>query len=100
MSVVNFELCILGTFAVCTDGTATYANCSSEGYNYVKCEISGVKRINDVSVVTQFDREPGKLFVACKDGNGQNYGFRDTFIWVDYGCRATFEVCAGRHLFE
>jgi len=60
--------------------------CSSHGYAYAECPVSGAKTIHSVSVKT---RHSGS---ACT--LGQSFGITGTKIWVNHGCRADFNVDA------
>ncbi len=59
--------------------------CSSNGYAYNQCYASG--RVRDARVINQLSKTSCIL--------GQTWGYDRDMIWVDHGCRATFEVTTG-----
>jgi hypothetical protein len=56
--------------------------CSSDGYRYETCHVG--EGIIDVRLVRQISNS------ACNEG--RSWGYTYDSIWVDQGCRATFEV--------
>jgi hypothetical protein len=65
---------------------STLVKCESNGYKYNTCN-AGVK-IADVKVYIKHSSS------SCIYGS--SYGFNKRSIWVDDGCRATFEVLSKR----
>ena len=64
--------------------TRDYVTCESQGYNYRECGSYYIRRIDTVRLVQQHS----KTFCRYR----QNWGANPWMIWVDDGCRATFEV--------
>lgn len=60
-----------------------YIRCESQSYRYAECYV-GSNRIYAVRVAKQMSSS------ACSEG--RSYGYFGDRIWVDDGCRATFEV--------
>lgn len=60
-----------------------YIRCESQSYRYAECFV-GSSRIYAVRVAKQMSSS------ACTEG--RSYGYFGDRIWVDDGCRATFEV--------
>lgn len=81
---------VFGVFALSENAEARryyerdYVTCESHGYNYRECGSYKIRQIDRVRLV----RQHSKTF--CQ--RGRNWGANRWGIWVDGGCRATFEV--------
>ena len=83
----------------CPDGEAVLVKCESSDYEYQVCPVGdGTTVIDSVDVVEKQSISQCNFF----DGNylkyvGPNgdYGFTSNILWVDNGCRASFNVCSG-----
>ena len=56
--------------------------CSSNGYQYTTCDAGGV--IHDITLKEQLSSSP------CRED--ESFGFSGSDVWVDNGCRASFDV--------
>ena len=65
-----------------------YITCESHSYNYNECRSFEVRRIERARLVRQHSK------TACRQG--RNWGATQRSVWVDQGCRATFEVMGRR----
>ena len=57
-------------------------NCSSNGYQYTTCDAGGV--IHDITLKEQL------LSSTCSED--ESFGISGSDVWVDNGCRASFNV--------
>src|SRR5262245_48004317 len=65
--------------------TTRRVGCSSRDYRYESCDVpTDGGRIVDMRLVRQ------ESHAACTQGS--TFGFGDTYVWVDHGCRGEFEV--------
>jgi hypothetical protein len=71
--------------ALSTQATETIS-CASNGYQYAVCQ-SGMQSIRWIRLLHQDSSSP------CTEGS--SYGHYDDAIWVDHGCRGTFQVGGG-----
>ena len=69
----------------------THRYCASQDFRYVKCIVEGARYIVNATVFNTTTPS------SC-DGVLES-GYLDTFVWVDYGCHAYFDVCAGTYCF-
>jgi hypothetical protein len=60
-----------------------YVSCASNNFQYTVCP-TDIQDITDVRLVHQDSQS------ACIQGN--SYGYKDNAVWVDHGCRGTFQV--------
>ena len=61
----------------------TYSKkCSSEAYRYTKCKVAGIISVELSEQISNTD---------CGENN--RWGHTSSFIWVDDGCRANFQLC-------
>ena len=65
-------------------GMVVQMHCESWGMLYKSCSVSGAAAITNVTLVRQYSSS------ACV--YGKSYGGSTGYIWVDDGCRATFNV--------
>ena len=68
--------------------TCITQQCSSNGYALEVCKVKNVSssgRIISVDVENKLSNSSCEL--------NKSYGYNDTSIWVDKGCRADFKVC-------
>jgi len=63
--------------------TSTRVTCESLDHRYESCPTQGT-RVISVRVIRQLSSAP------CREGH--SFGNGENFIWVNYGCRAEFEV--------
>ena len=73
--------------ALSVQATAT-VSCSSNGYHYAECP-TGVQSIRWIRLLHQDSS------AACIEGS--SFGYYDNTVWVDDGCRGTFQVGGGGH---
>ena len=64
--------------------------CESENYKPNICIVKELEAITNVTVSKLVSDSSCTLYDGLPEGE---YGFNDTHIWVDYGCRANFTVC-------
>lgn len=83
---------VIGVFAISQSSEAQpnshwdrdYITCESHSYNYNVCRSYRVRHIERVSLVQQHSNAPCRY--------RQSWGADSRAVWVDNGCRATFEV--------
>ncbi|XP_052781849.1 lectin ADEL-like [Mya arenaria] len=72
-------------FSVCLCRNFVSMNCDSWSYKFKSCPVSGASRVSKVALKSKRSRSPCTL--------GRSFGSDSNSIWVDRGCRATFDVC-------
>ena len=70
-------------------GRTQNIRCSSNNFAYNTCYVDG--RIQDAMIVRQHSDS------SCVEG--RSWGYSSDYIWVDNGCRATFQVRTRRSRF-
>ncbi|KAL5020458.1 hypothetical protein ScPMuIL_003350 [Solemya velum] len=66
-------------------GNCRSVTCSSSGNQYAKCSVGLHERIISVTMEVQ---ESSTKCVRCR-----NWGSESSYLWVDGGCRAKFQLC-------
>ena len=74
-----------GQFDVCACSEIRQVNCDSWSFKYAACSIEDVDAVLNVKVNNK--RSDSECVL------GSSFGFKGGSIWVDKGCRASFDVC-------
>ncbi|XP_052780508.1 lectin ADEL-like [Mya arenaria] len=72
-------------FSVCQCRKLVSMNCDSLGYTFKSCPVPGAADVTKIALKSKGSRSPCML--------NTSFGRDSKSIWVDRGCRATFDVC-------
>ncbi|XP_052283242.1 lectin ADEL-like [Dreissena polymorpha] len=86
--IVSLLLCGLIAGAYGCDVQATI-DCSSNSFRYATCAVPGGLAVGIVTVIQKHSRSACTL--------GISFGYSAGSVWVNQGCRATFNVCSCRN---
>ncbi len=78
---------IVGLYEVSIAGPkyrTEFIQCGSENYKYRECSASSVRMVMEARLSQQHSK------TSCRKGSTWGYGRQG--VWVDKGCRGTFEV--------
>ena len=68
----------------------TGKECESHDFKPNICTVKVIERITSLEILILASDSPCTFYDGPPIGE---YGFNDTYIWVDHGCRANFTVC-------
>ena len=77
--------------------------CESNGHIYDTCPIDYGQTITSVEVATRHSSASCNYNSGAPGsytGSDGAYGYTNTVVWVDNGCRATFTICSGTYIYS